>query len=405
MGKLLKKGVLGTVKLYIRREDAVRKLQVSEKEFRHLCIVKGIFPRDPRQKNLRKGHKNTIVYYLRKDIQMLLHEPTLKRIRDLKIHKRKMTRLVSRNEWCSAEAMEGRKPEHKYDHLIKERYPEFQDAIQDLGDALNMLFLFSAMPQIAEITFEMIEECKKRTDEFINYVTSRKLLTKAFVSIKGIYYQATIHGVEVTWLVPHPRAPVIPNDVDYDVMYSFLHMYEAMVKFILFKLYKDAGMNYPRIVACDLEPLTPQLFLNSSFYISREVNQNALSFLINSMGGRIVSKDLATHIITERNSGIQPQYLFDCLNQNKVLIPDNYAPNKELPPHLSPFVDPDDELEYNPMGNQTLDVEDEVEKERLRMAKMLMSNKQRKLYDSLQEERLDRKRERNRLVEQKLFNK
>jgi pescadillo protein len=44
---------------------------------------------------------------------------------------------------------------------------------------------------------------------------------------------------------------------------------------------------------------------------------------------------------------VQPQWVWDCLNQGKLLRPDLYAPGAELPPHLSPWVKPKSG-EYDP---------------------------------------------------------
>jgi pescadillo protein len=73
--------------------------------------------------------------------------------------------------------------------------------------------------------------------EFNAYVVRTNALRKVFVSIKGFYYQAEILGQSVTWLVPHQLAQVLPVDVDYRVMLTFLEFYETMLQFVNFKLY------------------------------------------------------------------------------------------------------------------------------------------------------------------------
>jgi len=63
--------------------------------------------------------------------------------------------------------------------------------------------------------------------------------------LAGIYYQASILGQTVTWIVPYPLGQSIPSDVDFKVMLSFLELYETLVGFVNFKLYLDENLAYP----------------------------------------------------------------------------------------------------------------------------------------------------------------
>ena len=56
MAKIKKRGEAGAAKNYITRNQALKKLQITLAEFRRLCILKDIFPHEPRYiKRAKKG--------------------------------------------------------------------------------------------------------------------------------------------------------------------------------------------------------------------------------------------------------------------------------------------------------------------------------------------------------------
>eukprot|EP00727_Mastigamoeba_balamuthi_P012895 m51a1_g8228 putative pescadillo homolog (651) ;mRNA; r:24152-26650 len=438
---------------YISRNNAVKKLQVSLGQFRKLCILKGVFPREVPGKLRQKKR----IYYLRKDIVYISHDPLLKTFRELHVYKRKAKRLEARKETAALDTLRVTKPKYRIAHVVKERFPTFADALRELDEALCMVFLFANHRMSAFVRAKRIAECCRISKEWEAYVVATHTLKKAFLSVKGIYYQVEICGQRITWLSPYPfRTRAAYRDVDYNVMVSFLDFYQTALGFVLFKLYKELGVSYPPMVSTDrvdrgeelsailvaiksklaekaaesathtlapasLLPPTASdeaeeqkkkkqtetqkkseerlatlgeciakidsaaketatdadgdaivsdapanshegageklLFAGLRFWLSREVPHRALEFVIRAMGGSVSwegehtpykesARDI-THAIIDRDTlqkrifgreYVQPQWVFDCVNEGVLLPVDKYGPACELPPHLSPFV-------------------------------------------------------------------
>ncbi|KAH7915399.1 Pescadillo N-terminus-domain-containing protein [Hygrophoropsis aurantiaca] len=246
MGRLKQKGKAGAAKAYVTRSSAVKRLQCSLADFRRLCILKGIFPREPRnKKKANKGSTAPTSFYYAKDIAYLAHEPVLKKLREHKAFAKKISRALGRGEWSIAKNLEETKPTYRLDHIIKERYPTFVDAVRDIDDALCMIFLFASLPSNLRVSSSLIANCARLAAEWQLYIMHSQSLRKVFFSIKGIYYQAEVVGQSVTWLVPYQFTQNIPSDVDVRVMLTFLELYQTLLGFTFFKLYTDAGLVYP----------------------------------------------------------------------------------------------------------------------------------------------------------------
>jgi pescadillo len=247
MAKIKKKGQAGASKNYITRSQAVRKLQISLPDFRRLCIFKGIYPREPRsKKRVSKSSTPSTTYYYTKDIQYLLHEPLLNKFRDQKALAKKISKALGRNEVSDASRLERNlTPKLRLDHIIKERYPTFVDALRDLDDALSMLFLFANLPSTESVPPKIIAKCQRLTLEFEHYLIRTHSLRKSFLSIKGIYYQATIQGQDILWLVPYRFVQRTAGEVDYRIMATFVEFYTTLLGFVNFRLYTSIGLVYP----------------------------------------------------------------------------------------------------------------------------------------------------------------
>ncbi|KAL3140127.1 hypothetical protein ABBQ38_004404 [Trebouxia sp. C0009 RCD-2024] len=118
-----------------------------------------------------------------------------------------------------------------------------------------MTHLFATLPAESnhDIPAKVVANAKRLSMEFQAYVVRAHALRKVFVSVKGFYYQADIQGQAVTWLVPHNLAQVLPADVDYRVMLTFLEFYQTLLQFVNYKLYHSLSVHYPPVLDSKLE--------------------------------------------------------------------------------------------------------------------------------------------------------
>jgi pescadillo len=66
-----------------------------------------------------------------------------------------------------------------------------------------MIFLFSSLPSNSRLPTELIQNCTRLSAEWQLYILHTHSLRKAFLSIKGVYYQAEVMDQSVTWLAPY----------------------------------------------------------------------------------------------------------------------------------------------------------------------------------------------------------
>nr|SVE74155.1 EOG090X05E6 [Daphnia barbata] len=246
--RMKKKYEAGEATKYITRAQALKKLQLNLKDFRRLCILKGVYPREPNnRKKAQKGKLDKKTLYYIKDIRFLSHEPLIWKFREFKVFMRKMKKAMEKGDKETVARLKDNKPSMKLDHLVKERYPTFMDALNDLDDCLTLCFFFSTLPRDTRVPQNLISLCRRLTVEFMHYVIAAKALRKVFISIKGIYYQVEIKGQPVTVLVNHQRGfkPTSACDVDFRIMTNFVDFYTSMLGFINFRLYHSINLQYP----------------------------------------------------------------------------------------------------------------------------------------------------------------
>mmetsp|Transcript_596 Transcript_596/g.1305 ORF Transcript_596/g.1305 Transcript_596/m.1305 type:complete len:734 (+) Transcript_596:142-2343(+) len=247
MGKNRKKDHAGLDATFIGRARVLKKLQISLKDFRRLCILKGVYPREPRGRAPR--NKKGQVFYHIKDVKALAHEPLLEKFREFKTFMKKVRRSANRNEKDEARRKQLMAPKYTLHHLVRERYPRFADALGDLDDALCLVNLFACLPSDGRIQANITRKAQVLAASWGAYCATTGSIVKSFISVKGVYVEADImtsgQSVPVRWVTPHNFTQHVPEGVDFRVMLTFFEFYETLLGFVLYKLYGELGVRYP----------------------------------------------------------------------------------------------------------------------------------------------------------------
>lgn len=279
MGKRQKREHAGLEASFIGRSKCLKLLQISLKDFRRLCILKGIYPREPLGRT--PGNKKGQSYYHIKDVRAIAHEPVLEKFRDFRAYMKKVRRAAGRNEKDEAIRKNALVPTYTIHHLVKERYPRFSDALSDLDDALTLSYLFAALPAEKNIKSKVAGKAKTLVAAWGAYCATTGSISKSFISVKGVYLEATVQGSQIRWVVPHSFTQYMPEDVDYRVMQTFFEFYETLLNFVLFKLFNVIGVRYPFPV----KQLGDQVVGSTSAILG--ANLRALTNSLNSSNGTI----------------------------------------------------------------------------------------------------------------------
>ena len=177
MAKKIKKGTKGKTSKFISRAKAIKRLDIPLKDFRKLCILKGVHPREPPK---RPANNNKTYYHL-KDIKYLAEDKLIQHFRALKIYRKKLHAAVVKRNLDKVKSIKARKPQLDITHVVKERYPRFEDALKDLDDPLTSLALLAHFPshRLFKINPERIELAKLLLGMFKAFIVKTRLNLKA----------------------------------------------------------------------------------------------------------------------------------------------------------------------------------------------------------------------------------
>ncbi|KMZ80536.1 pescadillo domain-containing protein [Plasmodium vivax India VII] len=248
--KLRKKAKKKKEGKYLTKKSILKKLFLKEREFRKLCIFKGIYPKDFKEipLKLRSKFYKQKVYYSKNDFQKLAHEKIIQDFRKITTCLRKYKKYkVALEDEERCKNLIKNFPKYTLDHIIKERFPIFSYAIEELDDALSAVVAYSLLPSNEKLGIlnRFVTNCEKIKNHFHYYVYKTNRIKKGFISVKGYYLQAEILQKKVTWLIPHTFTPYLDKSIDFSLITTFIEYYICLLKFVLFKLYKMHNMAYP----------------------------------------------------------------------------------------------------------------------------------------------------------------
>ncbi|GKT13539.1 Pescadillo like protein, partial [Aduncisulcus paluster] len=221
----------------IEEQKAREKLQITKGELSKLLILHGFYPRNV---------KNGKLYFASDDIKRLQKSPIYTHFADLKAFNKKVKKRFNRKEDLDAKKLKKQAPHVSYEFLVRERYPTLDSAIKALNDALPILSLYAAVStDTGAIGRGMVDRCKRACRAFHYYLTRTRSLRAVFISVKGVYLRASVHGVDITWVMPHQFAQQRPEDVNLHTMKTFLQFYLLLVDYVNKELAAELGVSYP----------------------------------------------------------------------------------------------------------------------------------------------------------------
>lgn len=160
---------------------------------RRICLLKGIYPVEPKNKK-KAGHGNTEprIYFNAKDIAFLAWEPLIETFRKLRSQQLRLKRAREKLDRDKEYRLRMNKPTYTLHRLVRERYPTRRDALQDLSDSLNLIFLFSRLPRLTQFHPALISLCRRFSVEFLHYVIAMRCIRK--VSTLDSFYCHSLLG-------------------------------------------------------------------------------------------------------------------------------------------------------------------------------------------------------------------
>jgi len=377
------------IKKYVSRNIAIDRMKLTSKQFDRLTVLCGVYPMVAVKKH-RVGEEDGW-YYRIDDIKRIFYSSAYE------ICNRNMKKSEKRNELIKvqqyARADKICDEEINFVELVKQKYASFAQSLEDFGHSLRNLYFINMLA---------IDNVREELNLFEDFLVERGLLNCGFLSKKGVYFSFTFEKIIVCWLMPYPglnlsdlveeklEAPNKlkctfdfldfeplsedeseeqtldkndPDKLDISLLKYSSPLLKIHLKLTLFKLEK---------LLPDTSVKTNKIFSGKKFCVAINSIKHHIELAIKCCGGDIVDANSAEIIVAEVIDDLVPdiiyvqsQYIFDSLNQSKMLSFENYAVGKICPSHISPFpniLDTIDERALKILSNKKkYDILDRVE--------------------------------------------
>lgn len=353
------------LKKYVSRGMAVKKLKITPKQFDRLVVLCAIYPVFAPERNCLDRVKGW--YYTIDDVKKIYYSNAYDVLHNNLYKEKKRDNYLKFNRLDKADCFT--QEDYGLVELIKHQYPSLGDSISNVGESLRNLYIIYMLG---------IEDVKETLESWEAFVLEHRLLEKAFLSKKGVYFSFNVEKIEVVWSVPYPAedfSKIIeekndmekkiktsgikfmdfdssseyedsedefidhndPNKLDVSLLKYAANMYAVHVKLIMHKLalLYGNGLNS-----------RPGLFKGKKVSVLVKSAFKQLEFVLKNEEAELVPEYAAEIIIAECIDNIrdgvqyiQPQYIIDSLNRAALLDPELYKIGKKLPVHTSPFLD------------------------------------------------------------------
>lgn len=351
------------IKKFVSRKIALEKLKLTNGKFNRLCVISNVYPIIADKKHCYDKEEGW--YYYIDDIKKIFYSNAYETLN--KNYQNEERRIeFSKNQQFSR-ASNIKDDEINYVDLVKQKYPSLGMSLEGLGNTVKNLYLAKLL---------LMDNIDEDLQNFENFVIRKGILNRAFLSKKGAYLSFNCNKIIVCWFVPYLGTkldeiieeksddiivkPTVdfefldfgsiseesndeedkkeaddPNKFDISLLKYALPLLKIHLKLILFKLEK-------LIPDCTVNGI----FSRGKYCVMTQSIKYLIEFVIKAGGGEIVNQDEAEIIITETIETLrdnvkylQPQYIFDSINESKLVDLNSYLIGKQCPIHKSPFPD------------------------------------------------------------------